>query len=367
MSAATQSVAPRNAPTTQVMLRFTGSDLSPLRLVKLVLACAVSILCQPATGVAATTDDQVQEAAAQPWNNKAFQPTPMPQTLDYGLILKPVVGPWYVLPGTHEDFSVKNGCNIINTVVRVDATGRMVINTGPSFSYGVQQRALIERSLHKPVTHVLSLNLHPDYFFGNQAYADTPTWATRRTIDGATREGGAYADNLYRLCGDWMKATESTPPKQPLTVASPFLQASHLQWMELSGHTDSDLVLFDTQYRVLIAGGLVFNHRVPTTPHADIPTWLKSLAILKALNPAITIPSHRPVSAGTTAIDETADYLTWLDATMKTSALSGLELIAAMQLPIPDRFKSWVAMPAEFARSVTRFYPSYEQAALSRP
>jgi len=36
----------------------------------------------------------------------------------------------------------------------------------------------------------------------------------KSTLFNTLTEGGAYADNLYRLCGDWMRGTELTMPVQ---------------------------------------------------------------------------------------------------------------------------------------------------------
>ena len=318
-------------------------------------ACCIGLsvqVCQADTKLAALDAKPNMVVAAPQWT--------------YGLQLQPVAGPWYVIPGANDDFSIKNGCNIINTVVYRSDSELVVINSGPSKRYGDQQRLLVEGALGKAVKDVIALNLHPDYFFGHQAYANASTWATQTTIEGAVREGGAYADNLYRLCGDWMKGTESTPPKKVLNPASPFLKDTGLQWLALSGHTDSDLAIFDEKTGVLVAGGLVFHDRVLTTPHANIPPWIKSLQVLKALKPKIVIPSHGPLSRGDVAIDQTLDYLNWLDALFSSSAKAGKESVDVMNTPIPERFKSWAAMPAEFVRNVTHLYPSYEEKSLGR-
>ena len=82
------------------------------------------------------------------------------------------------------------------------------------------QRSAIASTVNEPVQRVLSLNLHPDYFFGHQAWADVPTQALAGTVAGMRAEGGAYADNLYRLCGDWMQGTEATPAPSNVVAAT---------------------------------------------------------------------------------------------------------------------------------------------------
>jgi len=153
---------------------------------------------------------------AQPVPVPPFASKPDLARADYDLKPRQIAPGTWVIEGEVADFSRANGCNIINTAFIDTGDGLVVINTGPSRLYGEQQRRAIERITKAPVRKVLQLNLHPDYFFGHQAWDDRPTEALAGTIAGARAEGGAYADNLYRLCGDWMRGTESTPSREAI-------------------------------------------------------------------------------------------------------------------------------------------------------
>lgn len=291
--------------------------------------------------------------------------------LDYDLKTRPIARNTWVIEGAVEDFTRANGCNIINTAFIATGEGVVVINTGPSRLYGEQQRRAIERVTREPVRQVVALNLHPDYFFGNQAWADRPTVALPGSIAGMQAEGGAYADNLYRLCGDWMRGTESTPSREamdPKTLPQTLRLGGHeLEWRRLNGHTADDLVLLDRSTGVVFAGGLVFTDRVPTTPHADFAAWLGALDALQAwVGPERTVvPSHGPVHTGLRGIEQTRDWLRWLDGHMRQSAEQGLDLAEVLRLPVPERFARWAAQPAELHRSLTQWYPVYERAVLA--
>lgn len=288
--------------------------------------------------------------------------------LDYRLNPRLVAPGSWVFEGALEDFSRTNGCNIINTAVIGGPQGSWVINTGPSRLYGEQQRRAVQALGLGPVQRVINLNLHPDYFFGNQAWADRPTQALTGSIAGMLAEGPAYADNLYRLCGDWMKDTASTPAAEPLAAGPLVLAERRLELHRLSGHTNDDLVLLDREQGVLYAGGLVFAQRVPTTPHADFEAWLASLDVLQRWHAQglfhTVVPSHGPVHTGLLGIEQTRDWLRWLHQTMTDSAQGGLDLAEVLRLPVPARFADWIAQPAELQRSLAQMYPSYEQAAL---
>jgi quinoprotein relay system zinc metallohydrolase 1 len=295
-------------------------------------------------------------------------PAPDLARLDYALQARQIAPQTWVLEGAVEDFNRSNGCNIINTGFIATGAGVVVVNTGPSRLYGEQQRRAIARVTQEPVLRVLNLNLHPDYFFGNQAWADRPVEALSGSQAGMQAEGANYATNLYRLCGDWMKDTESTPARQVVAPQSLTLGSHRLEILRLDGHTGDDMVLVDHSTGVVFAGGLVFADRVPTTPHADVTRWLRSLdqleVLLDRLPGYVVVPSHGPVHRDRHGMAQTRDWLQWVTALMTTSARQGLDLSEVLQTPLPDRFKNWAAQPAEFHRTLTQWYPRFEAQSL---
>ncbi|ODS93899.1 MAG: MBL fold metallo-hydrolase [Comamonas sp. SCN 65-56] len=293
------------------------------------------------------------------------------KTLNYDLHPRQIAAGTWVIEGAVADFLPANGCNIINTAFIATGDGVVVINTGTSSLYGEQQRKAIAKVTSEPVRRVLNLNLHPDYFFGNQAWSDVPTQALQGTINGMRAEGGAFADNLYRLCGDWMKGTESTPAREAIEPQTITLGKHQMVLRQLKGHTANDLVVLDKTTGVLFAGGLVFADRVPTTPHADPVAWQESLATLEQWRTAgeftQLVPSHGPVQRGLDGIAQTQDWLKWVTTTLQTNAANGVDLSELLRQPVPERFAKWAAQPAELDRTLVQWYPRYERAALESP
>lgn len=288
--------------------------------------------------------------------------------LDYRLQARELAPGVYVVEGANDDFSPANGCNIINTGFIVTDAGVLVVNTGPGRRYGEQLRALITRTTPRPVAAVLHLNLHPDYFLGNQAFADVPRHATAATRAGMAREAASYETNLYRLCGDWMKGTEHLLPDRDIDAA---VQAGRwamgdreFELREFRGHTESDLVLVDRRSGVVFAGGLVFAQRVPTTPHAQLPAWLDSLAQAQSLGWRTVVPSHGPVHADGSGLADTRDYLQWLDRSFTAHAEQGWDMNEVLRAPVPAGYRRWAAFDTEYVRNVAHLYPRYERAAL---
>jgi len=295
----------------------------------------------------------------------ALAQTADPNTLDYHLRARELASGVYVVEGASADFSAANGCNIINTGFIVTGGGVVVINTGPSRRYGEQLRALIARTTNEPISKVVHLNLHPDYFLGNQAFADVPRLATPRTRAGMQREAKGYEDNLYRLCGDWMKGTEYLLPSADAVPGTERIGSHEIETVELRGHTDSDLVLVDRTRGVVFAGGLVFSRRIPTTPHAQLPAWRESLQRIETWPYAAFVPSHGVVGGDRAALALTDRYLAWVDDAFRRAADRGMDMNEVLRMPVPAEFRAWAAFDTEYVRNVANLYPRYEQRALT--
>lgn len=286
--------------------------------------------------------------------------------LTYGLKPIQIAPDTYVFEGTREHFTRANGGNILNPGFIVTDAGVIVIQSGPSRRFGEEMRPAIRTITDKPIRKVFIGNLHPDYWLGNQAFADVPIAALPGTIEGIKAEGKGMTENMYRLVGDWMRGTEPVVPTEPVYGSTVVYGAHRLRLIPLEGHTAADLAVYDETTRVLFAGGVVFSDRTPTTPHADIAKWLKELDELEALDIAVLVPNHGRVRTDKAAITQTRDWLTWLDHTLRERAETGADMADVLNLPIPDRFQSLGVLREEYQRSVAHLWPRIEQAALPR-
>lgn len=282
--------------------------------------------------------------------------------LAYNLKAEEIAPNTWVLQGKLEDFSNKNGGNIVNTGFIVTEEGVVVIDTGPSLRYGKAMRQLIEKTTDKPIKLVLNTHQHPDHFLGNQAFADSDIRALPKTIKQLEQNGNAFAENMYRLVGDWMRSTEVQLPQKPITETSITLGSHKLQLMPFTGHTGADLVIKDEKTGVLFASDMVFYQRALTTPHTPgLDVWQKEITQLKSLKYTLMVPGHGPVVKDKRALSQMADYLSWLDEVLTNSAKAGLSMTEVIKLPIKPEFKDVALNRHEFARTVVHLYPKYEE------
>jgi quinoprotein relay system zinc metallohydrolase 1 len=287
---------------------------------------------------------------------------------DYRLSAVPVAKDVYAFIGKTEDFTTTNGGNIVNTAFIVAPQGVIVIDSGPSLRYGQQMRRAIAAITAKPIALVINTHHHPDHFLGNQAFADVPIAALAETRTGIATDGNAFAENLYRMSGDWMKGTEVLAPGKTLAAGKLDVAGRQLRLVALDGHTGADLVIVDETSGVLFAGDLVFNGRAPTTPHANVGHWLAALDQLEALTREqgfkLMLPGHGAPTTDAAPIRQTRAWLTWLTATMRDSAKAGLDMNDVLARPLPAEFAGMPMAESEYRRSVGHLFPAAEQDAL---
>ncbi len=292
-----------------------------------------------------------------------FVPTAYAAKLAYNLEPQNIAQNTWVLQGKSEDFSKKNGGNIVNTAFIVTEEGVVVFDTGPSRRYGEAMRKAIAAITDKPVILVLNSHHHPDHFLGNQAFADVPIKSLPETGKQIAQQGNAFAENMYRLVGDWMRATEVQLPSGPLDVEYMQVGGHKLRFIQMTGHSGADLVMLDETTGVLFASDMIFFRRALTTPHTPgLDIWLSDLTTLASLKYDHIVPGHGPLDTDHQSITEMVDYIRWLDSTLKQAAAQGLSMNEVMSLPIDERFKPIALAKSEFVRTVFHLYAKYEAA-----
>jgi len=272
----------------------------------------------------------------------------------------------WMIEGATDYFSKANGGAIVNITLVKGESGLILIDSGPSLRYAEALTTVARQLDLRGVSAVVNTHHHPDHFFGNQVFADKPILSLGETQVAARAEGEGFADNMYRLLGDWMRGTEVVPPTQVLGAGAVTIDGRGFQAIALSGHTVADLALLDDQSGTLIAGDLAFLDRAPTTPSADLTAWQASLDALDAARPAQIVPGHGPLDRTRASVAQTRDYLAWLDDRLRQGARDGLDMVELMAMPLPDRFASMGALPEEYQRSVSHLFPAIEREELPR-
>ena len=283
------------------------------------------------------------------------------RTLQYEFQATEIASRTWAVHGRNEYFSLENGGNIVNVAFVEVPEGVVVVDTGPSRRFGEQLLRLIgEKIPDKPILRVYNTHHHPDHFLGNQAFDQSLVAAPQKVIDNISSEGNAMADNMYRLLGDWMRGTEVTVPGKALDAQSEEVGGRQFSLFYLSGHTSADFVIRDDETGVLFSGDLAFLFRAPTTPHADITAWRSAIETLRVTDRDLILPGHGPSDGRGESLEQTLDYLDWLDGSLRESVSKGWSMNEAMKTPIPPRFRALDVVDTEFERSVVHLYQQLE-------
>lgn len=287
------------------------------------------------------------------------------QVLGYQLEASEIAPRTWAVHGANEYFEQGNGGNIVNVAFVEVPDGVVVIDTGPSVRYGESLRALIEKTLPgREVLRVYNTHHHPDHFLGNQAFDSSLIAAPQKVIDNILVEGNGFADNMYRLLGDWMRGTQVQAPGIAMDADTEEVGGRRFSLFYLSGHTSADFVIRDDETGVLFTGDLAFLYRAPTTPHAELPVWQQSIDTLAGIDRDVILPGHGPRDPDGESLIQTSDYLAWLGGTLEQAVDAGLTMNEAMQLSIPERFAGLGVVRGEFERSVVHLYPALEESLL---
>lgn len=286
--------------------------------------------------------------------------------LSYDLAPRQVADGIWMIEGATEYFSMENGGAIVNVTLVKGETGLILIDTGTSRRYGEALARTARKLDLRGISAVVNTHHHPDHFFGNQVFADKPIHALAGTRQAALDEGEGFADNMYRLLGDWMRGTEVVPPTQVIPGGEQAIDGREFTALPLSGHTVADLALVDRKTGTLIAGDLAFLDRAPTTPSANLTDWHAALDRLAEERPALIIPGHGPADPAGASLSQTRDYLSWLETTLRQGARQGLDMVDLIESPLPERFAAMGAQPQEYRRSVAHLFPEIERQELPR-
>lgn len=268
-------------------------------------------------------------------------------------------GIWLVR-GVDEPINFANGGAIANIAIIATDDGPVLFDSGVSLAHGQALAALAFKVTGRPVTRVLISHLHPDHALGAAAFPAQIIHALPATRADLERDAEGFSDTMYRLLSGWMKGTALVLPQGDLGNGPLTIGGRELQLLALNGHSQSDLALLDAATGTLITGDLVFHNRAPATPHADLAHWQAALDHLEAIPHRLLLPGHGPLDRADEAISQTREWLAWVDASLRQSVASGLDMTEAGEVPIPARFAALKFARYELQRSVSHFFPAIE-------
>jgi uncharacterized sulfatase len=283
----------------------------------------------------------------------------------YGLAPEEVAEGVYVFWGLQEDWGPKNGGNIVNTGFIVGEKEVLVVDTGPTRFYAEEMIAVIRAHTDLPIRTAVVTHHHPDHAFGIKQFKRINARVlmhpeARRWLvdDGETVRG--FMEIVIGV--NWMAGTEVDARPRLIKREKRFDLGGRVVRVALlpGGHTAGDLIVIDEATGTLFASDLVFNQRVPTVPHADIPVWLDHLDTLARMEWQRLVPGHGPLMHDAGAFEPMTEYLRYLLETAREEVAEGAMLAESLTAAPPERFAGLTSLGTEFPRSIQSLFRKLE-------
>ena len=189
----------------------------------------------------------------------------------------------------------------------------LVVDSGPTYQYAKQAFSCISEDKTLPVSYVVNTHLHDDHWLGNCYYKEL-----NAKIIGAT----AFK-NLEKVEQTRMQKRISKEAYQKTTQVFPTIFVKDIKILDFDGkkvyittvnhkaHTNSDLLVYIPSQKLLFAGDLVFNERLPSLRDADISGWIDALQRIKKMDVDYIVGGHGAL-VSKNSVDFTYNYLTSL-------------------------------------------------------
>ncbi|AOF87503.1 metallo-beta-lactamase superfamily protein [Hydrogenophaga sp. RAC07] len=205
-----------------------------------------------------------------------------------------VPGVWVWQPDAQADVSAANAGHVVPTSVVVSGADALVIDPGPSHRHGLRVRDSLACRFGAQVRQVVNTHAHAENVLANSAFADLlerdglEILATEGTRSAMQQRCPACLASLGERVGERaMAGTRIVWPSRVLRAGEVVRVGPHRLRVlpPAPGHTESDLVLWDEASRVVWAGGLVYNQRLPELAQGGVDAWLLVLDRIAALQP----------------------------------------------------------------------------------
>lgn len=287
-------------------------------------------------------------------------------------------GVWVWAPAMAADISVENAGHVAPTTAVVDGAEALVIDPGPSHAHAWRVRQSLACRFGARVRGVINTHAHAENVLGNAAFADLvengsaqimATAATREAM--AQRCPACLASLTARVGEAAMAGTQIVLPGRTLAPGDEWRVGRHrLRVMQTEqGHTEGDLVLWHAVHRVMWAGGLAYEGRVPELAQGQVDGWLAALQRLIRLRPAVVVSATVSRAPGPgkspAALEATRDYLQALREGVLQAMDAGRQPTESGVVDLPA-FRGWAGYAERHDFNVQRAWRELEPVWMDR-
>jgi glyoxylase-like metal-dependent hydrolase (beta-lactamase superfamily II) len=276
------------------------------------------------------------------------------------------------LPERLEEISPENQGHVLPISAVIDAGEALVVDPGPSHQHGLRIKVSLACQFGARVRWVVNTHAHAESVLGNSAFAELQGLglldiaATAGTREAMQRRCEQCLSFLASRAGvEAMQGTRIVLPNRTLREGETLsVGRIRLQVMQVRhAHTESDLLLWEPRRRVLWAGGLAYEGRIPELAQGALDGWLHALQRLSAMRPAVVISATWSVATDAwhspPAFEATQHYLQALRMNILQAMDAGLDGSDIRSIQLPG-YAHWVGYGQRHGFNVQRAWRELE-------
>lgn len=271
----------------------------------------------------------------------------------------------FVHEGAIADADTTNAGDVANIAFVIGGAAVAVIDSGGSRLVGEQVYLAVRERTELPVSTLILTHMHPDHVLGAAAFADAGA-----TLVGHAHLPRALADraDTYmtafsgRIGNPAFIGTRILPPdvtvedRTSIDLGGRVLELQ--RWP--TGHSESDLTVFDPATATLYTGDLVFDRYTPSLD-GSLRGWQQTLAAIMQIPAARAVPGHGgPVLDWPGGAAPEARYLDRLAADTRAALDAGLPLSEAVTEIGRGEAGNWQLFDSFNSRNATVAYTELE-------
>jgi cyclase len=188
--------------------------------------------------------------------------------------------------------------NGANSTFITTKEGVIVFDTRGNEKEARQVLKAIRKATQQPVVYVVNSHFHKENVSGNGVFKSARTIiAQKRTLAMTVLEAEREKRKVTPANLSFEKQLELKLGKYHLKLIHPG-----------PAHTEGDLYIYIPKWRIIITGGMVFNHIIPFLGDGNIESWLHALVEMENLDAEVIVPGHGAVG-GKPIVTQMKHYL----------------------------------------------------------
>ncbi len=234
----------------------------------------------------------------------------------------------------------RNNGNISNSCFVNMGNSYLVIDSGPTYQYAEQSYRAMKKIKNLPISYIVNTHVHDDHWLGNAYY---------KAI-GVKIVGALAFENEVKQDKTRMQKKISSEAYRKTTQEFPTIFVKNEKILHINSHkvnlisinqkahTQGDLLVYIPEYKIVFAGDLVFNDRIPSIRDGNLQGWLDALDIIKNIDVKYIVGGHGK-KVDKMAVDFTYNYLKTLKKQVSSLIQDGESLANVVNMVKMNQYK----------------------------